>query len=289
MSSVLPKPSRIRTCTIHKSVTRCKEEKNLLVKEAHHSIKKTPPLHTNVHHLHKTDPNISYFIIVYLMESFSLTHTLSLYFSCPSHFHLKEPLTNEGLWPGLFTFLLLHLMLVTGCSPWVWYLVHTHTTSTPIMAKRTSVCYWKYQSSTGTLVNAHQQRISISFHLWCAQGSRWWLVKVLLYIHRHCRFIRDRSPGCPPRLSHTPELRWPGLIHYLSRVILSYTFMTRRAKILKLLHTFATIFHFGQSPTTSSTVLSACSADEATAEMNTASVRCRCSYTLSHACWLLAY
>ena len=29
------------------------------------------------------------------------------------------------------------------------------------------------------------------------------LVEVLLYVHRNCRFIRDGSPGCPPRLSHS--------------------------------------------------------------------------------------
>ena len=28
-------------------------------------------------------------------------------------------------------------------------------------------------------------------------------VEVLLYVHRNCRFIRDGSPGRPPRLSHT--------------------------------------------------------------------------------------
>ena len=30
-----------------------------------------------------------------------------------------------------------------------------------------------------------------------------WLVEVLLYIHRNHRFIRDRSPGRPPWLSHS--------------------------------------------------------------------------------------
>ena len=30
-----------------------------------------------------------------------------------------------------------------------------------------------------------------------------WLVEVLLYVHRNRRFIRDGSPGRPPRLSHS--------------------------------------------------------------------------------------
>ena len=30
------------------------------------------------------------------------------------------------------------------------------------------------------------------------------LVEVLLYVHRNRRFIRDGSPGRPPRLSHSP-------------------------------------------------------------------------------------
>ena len=31
----------------------------------------------------------------------------------------------------------------------------------------------------------------------------WIVVKVLLYVHRNRRFIRDGSPGRPPRLSHS--------------------------------------------------------------------------------------
>ena len=30
-----------------------------------------------------------------------------------------------------------------------------------------------------------------------------WLLKVLLYVHRNRRFVRDGSPGRPPRLSHS--------------------------------------------------------------------------------------
>ena len=33
--------------------------------------------------------------------------------------------------------------------------------------------------------------------------SRMKLVEVLLYVHRNRRFIRDGSPGRPPRLSHS--------------------------------------------------------------------------------------
>ena len=31
----------------------------------------------------------------------------------------------------------------------------------------------------------------------------WWLVEVLLYVHRNRRFIRDGSPGRPSRLSYS--------------------------------------------------------------------------------------
>ena len=46
--------------------------------------------------------------------------------------------------------------------------------------------------------------------LWSAlRSAHWavsalhWLVEVLLYVHRKGRFIRDGSPGRPPRLSHS--------------------------------------------------------------------------------------
>ena len=90
MSSVLPKPSRIHTCTIHKSVTRCKEEKNLMVKEAHHSIQKTT---TSAYKCTPSSQNrpkrkLS-FNIVYLTESLSLslTHTYSHCISLNTHTH----------------------------------------------------------------------------------------------------------------------------------------------------------------------------------------------------------
>ena len=41
-------------------------------------------------------------------------------------------------------------------------------------------------------------RLSVSVVLVCR-----WLVEVLLYVHRNRKFIRDGSPGSPPRLSHS--------------------------------------------------------------------------------------
>ena len=37
----------------------------------------------------------------------------------------------------------------------------------------------------------------------CLQNFTHWLAEVLLYIHWNRRFIRDGSPGRPPRLSHS--------------------------------------------------------------------------------------
>ena len=38
---------------------------------------------------------------------------------------------------------------------------------------------------------------------WPCVADRTVAVEVLLYVHRNRRFIRDRSPGRPPRLSHS--------------------------------------------------------------------------------------
>ena len=43
------------------------------------------------------------------------------------------------------------------------------------------------------------------FHVFLLKDNVWslWWVEVLLYVHRNHRFIRDGSPGRPPRLSHS--------------------------------------------------------------------------------------
>ena len=43
-------------------------------------------------------------------------------------------------------------------------------------------------------------------HTYYALWPVGWLVEVLLYVHRNRRFIRDGSPGRPPRLSHSSVL-----------------------------------------------------------------------------------
>ena len=50
-----------------------------------------------------------------------------------------------------------------------------------------------------------------TLELWILSGfSQVSLVEVLLYVHRNRRFIRDGSPGRPPRLSHSSwALKFP--------------------------------------------------------------------------------
>ena len=54
-----------------------------------------------------------------------------------------------------------------------------------------------------------------TLELWILSGfSQVFLVEVLLYVHRNRRFIRDGSPGRPPRLSHSSwalKMMWPEL------------------------------------------------------------------------------
>jgi len=51
-------------------------------------------------------------------------------------------------------------------------------------------------------------------------GQSGLMVEVLLYIHRNRRFIRDRSPGCPPWPSHSS---WPLIIFSVCKAIWSCT------------------------------------------------------------------
>ena len=71
-----------------------------------------------------------------------------------------------------------------------WW-IHTamHTTYKEYQSK-----YWKH------IYNADQRIPNTNLQSKCI-NTEYRFVEVLLYVHRNRRFIRDGSPGCPPRLS----------------------------------------------------------------------------------------
>ena len=70
---------------------------------------------------------------------------------------------------------------------------------------------------------------------------------VLLYVHRNCRFIRDRSPGRPPRLSfsswplnhwcQTQDRNTPGLSTELRHLLHNHLLLSQDATSTPDLHT----------------------------------------------------
>ena len=103
---------------------------------------------------------------------------------------------------------LTQIRLIKSClQKWQSYRIHTHTQKTH--TKRTNGTSKDGTAPTQNHSNCTRQRylnhiwvlFTVLAYLYSPDNS--WLVEVLLYRHRNRRSVRDRSPGCPSRLSHS--------------------------------------------------------------------------------------
>ena len=102
-----------------------------------------------------------------------------------------------------------------SCSPCLMDYGNTKTTQQALNVSESSTCWrWKRRSAVSRLPGFSLTLVSpvlLTDQSKVPRRAQIWLV-VLLHVHRNRRLIGDRSPGWPPRLSHSSWALLPKLL-----------------------------------------------------------------------------